>query len=109
MNDIGKMKLPGLLGSFGDIQERDWARLKRPYIAVFHLGSGNDFYEEHGMRYCAKLYDGAYYVGYHRVARTLEEICDDIEKNYPMLQQYQRGAEDPEELICAYAGIFYQD
>lgn len=102
MNNIADLHLPGLLKSFGDVKENDWARMKRPYIIVCYLDSQNDLYEDYDMRYFAKMYDGDYFVGYHRVTQTFRELCDDIEKSCPKFQKYPRGAEDPEELICVY-------
>ena len=90
---MGTMSNTGLLESFGDIPEREWNKMKRPYIAVFQA-SCQDFF--------GKLYDGAYYTGYHKTARVFREMAEDIEKTHPELHREPPGAEDQDELICVY-------
>ena len=92
----------GLLESFGDIPDREWSRMKRPYIAVFRASCQDGSYQETGMNFFGKLYDGAYYTGYHKTARAFSEMEEDIEKTHPELRREPPGAEDPEELICVY-------
>lgn len=92
----------GLLDSFGDIPDMDWAKMERPYITVFNITANTEIYRESGMKYGAKLYDGENYTGYHRAATNIYAIIDDIARYHPELNQYQRGAEDPEELIWLY-------
>lgn len=92
----------GLLESFGDIPDMDWAKMERPYITVFNITANTEIYRGSGMKYGAKLYDGANYTGYHRAATNIYAIIDDIARHHPELNQYQRGAEDPEELIWVY-------
>lgn len=96
------LDLPGLLNSFGDIPDVDWVRMKRPYIAVAYMDMQSDLYREHGMRFMAKLYDGALYTGYHRASARIAEIYEDIEANHPELIKVPPGAEDPDKLICVY-------
>lgn len=102
MKNAKSLNLPGLLNSFGDIIETDWQRMRQPYIAIFYLDMQSDLYREHGMRFLAKLYDGPFYTGYHRVAERVAEIFDDIENNYPALSKAPPGAENSEQLLCVY-------
>ena len=99
---VGTISNTGLLESFGNIPEREWNKMKRPYIAVFQASCQDGSYQETGARFFGKLYDGAYYTGYHKSARVFREMTEDIEKTHPELHREPPGAEDQDELICVY-------
>lgn len=99
---MGTMSNTGLLESFGDIPEREWNKMKRPYIAVFQASCQDGSYQETGARFFAKLYDGAYYTGYHKQSLAFQEMEEDIKKHHPELLRESPGAADPDELICVY-------
>ena len=91
------------LDSFGEIQAREWAEMSRPFIPVFYLGADFEEYQDEGLRFSAKLYDGERYTGYHIASRTLIDIIQDIEKTYPEFKRFTPGSADPKQILCIFA------
>lgn len=82
--------------SFAEMKPSVWKKMQRPWIAVYQREVAD------GQKpILAKVYDGDAYTEIFMQAMSFEEMMSDAERFTP-LEYAVRGAEDPEELLCAY-------